>query len=212
MCAVLLVLSGACSSGPARPATATPTTIASTGPLDAALLTQSQLRRVPGFATAVVAALSDIRVFADDEPRGPCGAELDPLPLDDALGAAWQTSSIRAGGQLVLRRPARQLQRYIAARIDDAQPDCPVFETKTARGETQEAKFDVAIPVTRNADQSLAVVTAVQTNGTVRALTTIEIRTGNLLSRVVVVTDVPMPTPTVRGIASLMAKSLSAVS
>jgi hypothetical protein len=206
----MVVMLGAC--GGDKPAGAPAgVTVPSTGPLESALLTQSQLRRVPGLATALVNPLPDAAPFDEPDPRGPCGAPLPVLALDDAMATGWRATSIRAGGQVVLRRPASELQRYMAARIRDTKDDCPAFQTKNRQGVTQETKFDAAVRVTRNADQSLAVVMALRLDGSLRAATTIEVRSGNLLSRAVIVTNRPMPTPTVRGIASLMANALASV-
>ncbi len=207
--ALALVL-GACSNGGAAAPTAS--TVPSNGPLAPALLTQSQLRRVPGLSTTTLSGLPKIDVFDDPDPRGPCGRSIPRLGLADAIGASWHAESIRAGAQVVLRRPAAELQSYMQARIQNAVADCPAFEVTSRRGTKQQMKFDASVSITRNADQSLAVVMAIKVNGTVRAATTIEVRTGNVLSRAVVFTNQPMPVPTVRGIASLMAKSLEAVS
>lgn len=206
-----VVLLGACNGGGGG-ATGPTSTIPSTGALDAALLTQSQLRRVPGLSTATVSGLPTVDVFDDPDPRGACGGSVPRLGLADAIGTAWKATTIRSGAQVVLRRPAKELQQYLAARIKDARADCPVFEIKNRAGATQEMKFERAVSVTRNADQSLAIVLAVRVNGAVRAVTTIEVRTNNVLSRVVIFTNRPMPVPTVRGVASLIAKSLEAVS
>lgn len=209
MAAALLV--GACSRGGGE--TASPTsTVPSTGLVAAALLNESQLRRVPGFSTAVVTSLPTVAAFDEENPVGPCGGPVPRLDLDDAMAASWRATTIRTGAQLVVRRPAAELQRYMAARIADARADCPAYKTKSRAGVTQEMSFDEAIRVTRDADQSLAVVMAVRAQGSLRALTTIEVRSGNLLARAVILTNRPPATPTVRGIASLMAKALAAVS
>lgn len=216
LCVMAVTLLGACNGGAsgnkAQPTPSGPTTtLATTGPLDPALINQSQLRRVPGFSTALVAPLADAVAFDEPDPRGPCGASMPVLAFDEAAATGWRASNLRAGGQVVVRRPAGELQSFMAARIRDARENCPAFEMKNRQGQMQISKFDAAVHVTRNADQSLAVVMAVRVNGVLRAATTIEVRTGNLLSRAVVVTNKPMGTPTVRGLASLMAKALDSV-
>ena len=208
---VAVALLGACSNGKPPAVAASTTTVPSSGPLETALLTQSQLRRVPALATGVVTPLPDATAFDEPDPRGPCGAPLPVLPLDEAVATGWRAAPLRAGGQVVLRRAASELRSFMTARIRDAREDCDAFETKNRQGELQLMKFDAAVRVTRNADQSLAIVMAVRANGALRALTTIEVRTGNLLSRTVIVTNRPMPTATVRGIASLMARALASV-
>ncbi|MDP1794889.1 MAG: hypothetical protein Q8K63_12220 [Acidimicrobiales bacterium] len=197
---------GACSDGGttvAPPAT----TVAFTGPLVPALLTQSQLRRVPGFSTLVVVDVASATAFAEPDPRGPCGAPVPQLPLDDAMGTAWSSNTIRGGFQLVVRRPATELQRYMTARLRNTSENCPPFKIRTRSGGEQELKFESAVRITREAAQSFAVVMAVRVGADVRAQTIIEVRTGNLLSRAVLFTSRPVGSSVVRGIAALMAKS-----
>ena len=205
----LLLPLASCSNGGTN-AQAPTTTVPVPAEVSSALLTASKLRRVPGFSTAKVANVASLEVFDDPDPRGPCGTPVPRLDLSDAAGAGWATSTIRTGAQIVLRRPAKELQSYVAARIRDARGGCPVFTVKNRAGEPQEMRFAEAIGVTRDADQSLAVVTAVRVEGAVRAVTTIEVRTNDVLSRAIIVTARPLATPTVRGLASLMAKSLEA--
>ncbi len=210
LAAIAALVLASCSDGGAA-STTTPSTISSGGSLAPALLTSSQLRRVPGFSTATLTSVPKVEVFDDPNPRGPCGGAVPRINLDDAIGSSWTANTIRSGAQLVLRRPATELQTYMAARIRDAVADCPVFQLQSRTGVAQEMKFDDAVNVTRDADQSLAIVMAIRLNGEVRAATTIEIRNGNVLSRAVVFSSRPMPRSTVRGIASLMAKSLQVV-
>lgn len=208
---VLLLTLGACSDSRPR-ATPPTTTQATTGSLLGGLITPSQLRRVPGFSTATVTGVPDVSVFADPDPRGPCGAVIVPPALTDAVGAAWESNTIRGGAQVVVRRPAAELQRYMAARIANTSQGCPPFFVTTRTGAQQEVKFESAVRVTRQADQSFAVVMAVKVGAEVRAQTIIEVRTGNLLSRVVLFTSGPLGGSIIRGIASLAAKSLLNVS
>lgn len=207
---VVALTASACSRSPARPAATTTTTTAVVS-LDPALLSQSQLRRVPGFSNALVFPLPTLARFDDPDPRGPCGGRVPTLDLANASGTSWRNGSDAAGAQLVVRGSPDALGEYMTARIRDGVADCPAFRFRTRSGGTQEAKFERAIAVTRNADQSLAVVMATRVAGRVRAQTVIEVRTGAVLSRALIVTDRPLPGASVRGIASVMARLLSGV-
>ena len=183
-------------------------TVPAAGPLAPALLSASQLRRVPGFSTAVVTPLVDVKILQDPDPRGPCGGKVPVLALDDAAGLSWSAEAIRGGAQLVIRRPAGQVKTYLTARLNDISPHCGVYTTQTAQGLTQEVKYEGAVRITGQADQSLAVVTAIKINGDVRAATAIEVRRGDVLSRTVIFTAAPLDNTIVRGIGALMAKGL----
>jgi hypothetical protein len=152
--------------------------------------------------------LADVKVFKDPDPRGPCGAKVPVLKLTDAVGLSWAAPTIRGGAQLVIRRPAGEAKRYLTARLNDIHPRCAVYTTKTAQGVTQEVKYEGAVRVASQADQALAVVTAIRIRNEVRAATAIEVRRGDVLSRTVIFTEVPMDNTIVRGIAALMANGL----
>jgi hypothetical protein len=205
---VALLTLGGCGGSKAAPQTAPQITVSTEGPLSPALLSGSQLRRVPGFSTASVTPFAAVKVFEDPDPRGPCGGNVPVLKLDDAVGLSWSAQTIRGGAQLVIRRPAGEVKRYLTARLSDIRPQCDIYTTKTAEGVTQEVKYEGAIRVAPQADQSLAVVTAIKINGEVRAATAIEVRRGDVLSRTVIFTEAPMDNTIVRGIAALMAKGL----
>ena len=195
---------GAC--GGAKPAAVKggQLTVSADGPLAPGLISASQLRQVPGFSTATLQPLANVKIFQDPDPRGPCGGKVPVLKLDDAVGLAWTAQPIRGGAQLVIRRPAGEAKKYLTARLNDIGTGCGIYTTKTAQGVTQEVKFEGAVRVAPDADQSLAAVSAIRIGADVRAATAIEVRRGDVLSRTVVFSDAPMDNTIVRGIAALM--------
>ncbi len=207
--AVILFALGVCGGKQrAAPESVPQITLTADGPLSPALISASQLRRVPGFATATVVPLNEVKIFEDPDPRGPCGAKVPVLKLNDAVGLSWNAQAIRGGAQLVIRGATGQAKKFLSARLNDIRPDCAVYTTKNAQGVTQEQKYDHAVRLPIDADQALAVVTALRIGGDVRAATSIEVRRGDVLSRAVIFTESPMDNTIVRGIGALMAKGL----
>ena len=204
----LLLALGACGGSKAPPPSAPQVTLSSDGPLTPAIVGASLLRRVPGFSEAVLQPLADVTLFEDKDPRGPCGAKVPGLKLTDALGSSWTAQTIRGGAQIVVRRPAGEARRYLTSRLNDISPKCAPYTAKSAQGVTQTVKYEAAVRIARDADQSLATVSAVRIGSEVRAMTEIEVRRGDVLSRAVVFSNAPMDNRIVRGIGNLMFKAL----
>jgi hypothetical protein len=202
-------LSACSGGGKALPQSVPQITIPPTGPLAPALLTQVQLRNVPGLSTAETYPVTDLAVFHDPDPRGPCGGKVPVLSLNDAEGSGLRAQSIRSGAQLVLRRRGGEAKAFLDAREKDTVPNCPDFATKTLQGATQINRLEHVVKLSREADEALAVVHAVKVGTAVRAITQIDVRQGDVLSRFVIFSDYPLSTQTVRGLAALMAKDLS---
>lgn len=208
---LVALVASACGGGGGGTSAKTPVTVAVFGPLDAALLTQTQLRQVPGFATTKVTPLQAPVLFEDPDPRAPCGAKVPKLSLRDAVGIAMTAESIRGGAQLVIRLPSGAAKGYLDARQANTSKGCPEYETTTNQGAKQRVLLVRVVRLHREFDQALAVVTALKIGDNVRAATQIEVRRGDILSRTVVFTNAPFSNQSVRGIASLMGQNLLAL-
>jgi hypothetical protein len=204
------LLLGACGGHKGANRSNTPRiTVAGDGPLARGLLTQAQLRQVPGLAGATVTSLKETAVFEDPDPRGPCGARVPAVSLADAAGAAIKADTVRSGAEFVARQKPGAAKRYLDARIANAQAGCPEFETKTNQGVTQRVLLVRIVSLPEEPQQALAVVTAIKIADSVRAATAIEVRRDDILSRVVIFTDAPLDDATVRALASLMGQNLA---
>jgi hypothetical protein len=207
---LLLVLAlGACGGHKGANGSNTPRiTVGADGPLAPGLLTQVQLRQVPGLSTAKVTSLQKAAIFEDPDPRGPCGAKVPTLSLDDAAGIAITAETIRGGAEFVRRLPAGGAKRYLDAVMADTKSGCPEYATTTNQGATQRVLLVRIVRLYKEFDQAVAVVNAIKLGGTVRAATRVEVRHGDILATTVIFTNTPMDNVTVRGIASLMGRDL----
>jgi hypothetical protein len=204
---VVAFVVGACGGSKANGAN-TRVTVGPQGPLDAGLLTQTQVRQVPGFATAKVTPLADIASLADPDPRGPCGAKVPAVPLTDVAGVTVLAETIRGAAQLVIRLPKGDAEKYLDARQANTSKGCPEYQTTTRQGLPQRVLLVRVVRLHNEFEQGLAVVTALKIGKSVRAATQIEIRRGDILSRTVVFTNVPISNVSVRGIAAVMGENL----
>jgi hypothetical protein len=207
---VLLVglFGAACGGSGAAPSASTTSTVGAAGPLGAGLLTEAQLHHVPGLSTVKV-SLADTSVFADPDPRGPCGAKVPVLPLADAAGVTVTAASIRGGAELIVRLAHGAAQRYLDARMADTVKGCPEYQTVTRGGASQRVLLVRVVNLRREFEQALAVVTALKIGTSVRAATQIDVRRGDILARVVIFTNLPMANAAVRSVASLTGRDLA---
>ncbi len=169
------------------------------------VLTQSQLRRVPGFSTAT-AAVTAHSPSGGRDPRGPCGGVVPALSLEDAAGVAFTATTIRGGTAVLVRLPPGAAKTYLDARMADARKGCASYASGAQR-----VQLVRIVRLHREFQQALAVVSALTVDKSVRAVTEIEVRRGDTLAITVIYTDRPMADTTVRGLASLMGTNLVAL-
>ena len=116
--------------------------------------------------------------------------------------------TIRGGAELITRLPPGGAKAYLDARMANTTLGCPAYQTVTQQGANQHVQLVRIVRLHREFQQALAVVTALKVGDSVRAATQIEVRYNDILSRVVIFTNVPMANVAVRGIASLMGSGL----
>jgi hypothetical protein len=209
--AVLLVVLavGACGGKGAKGSNTPRITVGVDGPLAPGLLTQTQLRQVPGLSTATVTSLQEIAVFEDPDPRGPCGGAVPKVSLKDAVGVAIKAETIRGGAELVTRLPSGAAKKYLDARMANSVPNCAEYETTNNQGAKQRVLLVRIVRLHKEFDQALAIVTAIKIGTSVRAATQVEVRKGDILAKTIIFTNTPMDNVAVRGIASLMGSDLA---
>ncbi len=220
---MVLCALAACSSAGSSAATSTSTsttssasktpqiTVASDGPLAPALLTTDDLRAIEGLpADAAAVALSDLSVYVDPDPRGPCGAKVPVLDLASGAGVGIQSAPVQ-GVELVARSDAKTASEYLDARVADAHAGCPEYETTTNRGEVQKVKLDRIIALQLDADQSLATQRAILVGDKVTSVTVIELRRGAVVAKLGLFAGTPLTAATVQGVAARVAERLAQV-
>ena len=206
----VLVL-GACGGHKGTNGSNTPqVTVGADGPLAPGLLTQTQLRQVPTLSSATVSSLQQTTYFEDPDPRGPCGAKVPTVTLENTVGIAVKADAIRGAAELVSRLPAGEAKRYLDARMADAHEHCAEYQTTTHQGAAQRVLLVRIVRLHKEFEQALAVVMAIKIGQSVRADTVIEVRQGDVLARTVVFSNRPLANVAVRGIASLMGRDLAA--
>ena len=205
----VLVL-GACGGHKGTNGSNTPrVTVGADGPLAPGLLTQTQVRQVPTFSSAIVSSLRQTTFFEDPDPRGPCGAKVPTVTLHDAVGIAIKAEGIRGAAELVSRLPSGEAKAYLDARMADAHEHCAEFETTTNQGVKQRVLLVRIVRLHKEFQQALAVVMAIKIGQSVRAATEIEVRRDDILARTIVFSNRPIANVAVRGIASLMGRDLA---
>jgi hypothetical protein len=133
-------LLAACSSdgGGRGGATTTQVTVAGTANPAATdvLLTQEELRTVPGFEQGTVQPFNSTPTFTNPDPRGPCGGKATNPPMDNAAGTAYSAGNTSVAFHLIT--PTTDLQRsYLLALSKDRKDPCPTWESTTSKGTTQ---------------------------------------------------------------------------
>ncbi len=118
------------------------------------LLTTDDLDGLP-YAGAVAQDIGEIPVFENPDPRGPCGAEIEPLPLEGAVGRAFV---LGRSSMFTLVLPSGQ-QSDIDALRADGHEGCDAFLSMTNVGENQRVS-NTKMPPVSDLDDSTTTVFA----------------------------------------------------
>lgn len=144
--AALVVTAVGCGSG-GTPVSTTPViTVDNAGTeLSAALLTESDVRAVPGLSTLAAIDFSKIPITENPDPRGPCGAVVPALKLDNASGRLFSSERVTIF-EFVVEADAYQ-EAYFAALQADAVEGCPPHQSTTNVATTQTVSNVSFLPV-----------------------------------------------------------------
>jgi len=211
---VLLVVAAACSN--TNPAATQPSTtgaaprsltpLVTTGPaaarLSAALLTTADLRATPG-APADVRAVpaNSAKLFADPDPRAPCGKHLAQPDLSASAGVAFQSSSL-AGFEFVVAETVARAGAYVSALASDTHQGCAAYRARTNTGTLQTVALITPVALPHLADQQTAALLRFTNQGQTGYASEAAFRVGPLLAIEVLLAPSP-PTPTfVRAVAA----------
>ena len=131
------------------------------------LLTQDELRTVPGFENGTIQAFNSVPSFTNPDPRGPCGGKATNPPLDGAAGTAYSEGNSVAAFHLIV--PTTPVQTsYLSALAKDRKDPCPTWESTTNTGATQTVSDTQFVDIGDLADDALA-WTATVASGTAKA-------------------------------------------
>lgn len=131
------------------------------------LLTEEELRTVPGFETGTLQAFNSVPAFTNPDPRGPCGGKATNPPLDGAAGTAYSEGNSVAAFHLIV--PTTPVQTsYLSALAKDRKDPCPTWESVTNTGSTQTVSDTQFVDISDLADDGLS-WTATITSGEAKA-------------------------------------------
>lgn len=164
-----VALLAACSSDGGSGGGAAVTTVPGTA-IPAAtevLLTQEELRTVPGFEQGTVQPFNSAPTFTNPDPRGPCGGKATNPPMDNAAGTAYSAGNTAVAFHLIT--PTTDLQRsYLLALSKDRKDPCPTWESTTSKGTTQTVSDTTFVDVSDVADDALSWISTIG-SGTAKA-------------------------------------------
>ena len=147
------------------------------------LLTQEELRTVPGFEQGTVQPFNSVPTFTNPDPRGPCGGKATNPPLDSAAGTAYSAGNTAVAFHLVV--PTTDLQRsYLLALSKDRKDPCPTWQSTTNKGTTQTVSDTTFVDVSDVASDALS-WTATVGAGTAKAYAGVLILVGDQVTSLV---------------------------
>jgi hypothetical protein len=127
-------LTGCGSEGEVRSNTPS-VTVDANSPNVSLLLTEEDVRSVHGMGSAEAQDFTDVPVFENPDPRGPCGGVAPQLPTTGAVGRAFTTPTMMSI-QIVVDSSDEQ-RDYVAALQSDRRSDCGPYQSTTNTGDTQ---------------------------------------------------------------------------
>jgi hypothetical protein len=124
------------ANGPIDGESDTPLITVDEGRVDAALLSEAEVRSVEGFSAVVATEFSDVPMFENPDPRGPCGGVVPELPVgSDATGRSF-LSDRAVVIQLVMPFDSNA-EAFADAYLADIDDPCADFDSLTNTGATQ---------------------------------------------------------------------------
>lgn len=119
------------------------------------LLTQEELRTIPGFEQGTVQPFNSVPSFTNPDPRGPCGGKASNPPMDNAAGTAYSAGNTVVAFHIIT--PTTDLQRsYLTALAKDRKDPCPTWESTTNKGTTQTVSDTAFVDVSDVAADALS--------------------------------------------------------
>lgn len=137
-CMAVVLLLGACTGDDADESTAPPANEddrgerSDPGDLTSFVLAEQSVSSIAGFEDVVARPLSDAGVIENPDPRGPCGGESPPPPVEGTAGAVFGAPGISIV-QVVAEGP--DVDRFVEAQLADIDEPCGPYES-TANVET----------------------------------------------------------------------------
>jgi hypothetical protein len=171
------------------------TTGAAAGRLTVALLTTADFRAISGAPTDLRAVpANNASLFADPDPRSPCGKRL--AQPDFAAGAGVGIQSTGLGGfEFVIPETVGRATAYVSAVASETRPGCAAYQTKTNTGGQQTVTLLTTVALAKVADQQTAALLKITNQGRTVYAFEAALRVGALLA-VEVLLAVSPPAPT----------------
>ncbi len=153
------LLSGACTDD--DPESTTPrVTVDESSELTSFVLVEQSVASIPGFEAVAAQPLSDVDVFENPDPRGPCGGESPAPPLEGTAGAVFAAPGLSLV-QVVAEGP--DVDEFVAAQLADIVEPCGPYESTTNVETVQQ--IDQIEVVTLPGDLGYFLTARIQTEG-----------------------------------------------
>jgi len=155
-------------------------------PLNDMLLTTADLRSISGLPADMQAvSVNDLSLFADPDPRGPCGAKVQQPDLGGGAGTGIQSPSLQ-GAEFVVPLEESVARAYLSALIADTRAGCASHTSLTNNGTQQSVELLHVVGLPDLADQQTATVLGITNQGQRFEGAEVVLRKGGTIAFVVV--------------------------
>jgi hypothetical protein len=146
-----------------------------------------------------VGPLGSDQLFADPDPRGPCGTKIAQPDLSGAAGESL-TGAVN-GAELIVRPGLATAEGYVSAMERDTRPGCARWQSMTNTGAMQTGQLLAEVPLSVPVDQATASVMKLTSVGQTFVATGILLREGGTLSVTIMLSSAVPPVPALQLLA-----------
>lgn len=174
--------------------------------LTRALLTTADLRTVRGLPRDIEAvSLDAVRLFENPDPRGPCGAKIDPPELSRGRGVGLRSEQ-DFGWEFVFALPLAEAKAYVGSVAADTRAGCPAYRSRTNTGATQQVRLDRVVDIGEAGDEQTASTFTLTNDGQTLRGAQLTIRDADRVAQLVLFT--PLSDQALRALAARAAARL----
>jgi hypothetical protein len=177
-----------------------------------ALLTEEEVRSAPQAPPDLEAVPPDRANLSEDtDPRGPCGAEVEALPILDGAVAVFGRDDVVVV-HIVLADTGGLAERLVDATIADLAPGCAAFTKETPFENPQTTELIGEIALGDAGDESVA-FQSIGVVGDAEAVYGVQsmVRIGDALSTIVMLSATRLPDEFVAALSRSAAERLAAL-
>ena len=186
-----------------KPSSGTPAAATPAG----ALITAAELNTIPGLQQTTTTPLPTGRSLPP--ATGPCGAALKQPNLLGGRAIQFNLPSGSGGDEFIAVLPPGEAQTYMDQIIHNLNADCPAYTRRNGAGLNLTAKLEAVIGTGPIADQAAAFVLATTVLRQTSITTEIDLRYRDTYAQIVLLTNIPPTTTTIKTLASTAAQQLA---